>query len=105
MAKLKYCIKKKKEYESWGRAGEGNGADGEKLHDQDGHGQSSLFPSDSPASRMMTHWDLLGGSYMQYSPVLQWRGANLTLGQCNPLGNTPRAVPASPRVKTSAKKE
>lgn len=65
----------------WGRAGEGNGADREKLHSQSGHGQSSLFPSDSPASRMVTHWDLLGGSYMQHSPMLPCSGANLTLGQ------------------------
>lgn len=81
----------------WGRAREQKGADGEKLHGQGGHGQSSLFPSDSPASRMVTHWDLLGGSYMQYSAMLPWRGANLTPGQCSPLGNTSPAVPAGPR--------
>lgn len=52
----------------WGRAGEGKGAGGEKLHGQGGQGQSSLFRPASPASGMLTHWDLLGGSSVQRSP-------------------------------------
>lgn len=64
----------------WDRAGKEKGAD-QKFHGQGGQGHRSLFPSESPASGLVTHWDLLGGIYVQYSPTLPRRGTNLTLGQ------------------------
>lgn len=60
-------------------------------------GTEHPVPIREPASRMVTHWDLLGGSYMQHSSMLLCRWRKLTLGQWNPLGNTSPAVPASPR--------
>lgn len=94
---LNDILKKERSMNVWGRAREGKGADGEKLRGWGCHRQSSLFPSDSLTSRMVTHWDLLRRSYMQSSPVLPCRGANLSLGQRNPMGNTSPVVPAGPR--------